>query len=317
MNKETTILSHYEIDAATRKRLEAIYPRLCIHHAPTPEDMEPWIEEADVILLSRFNDELLKRACKLCWCQSVSAGVENLLTPDFVKSDVVLTNAKGKHVIQVSEHAFALLLALTRRIVYCYGEENILDTWDRGGGEELCGKMVGVLGVGHIGQEIARKAKAFGMKVRGLDVTPVFVPYVDELYSSDQIEEFFSGLDVLIISAALTEKTRGMVNGRLISLMNKGSYLINVARGPIVVEKDLIEALKHDPLAGAGLDVFVKEPLPLDSELRRLPNVVLTPHLAGSSPRYKERVFVLFIENFRRWIQGQSLINVVDKRRGF
>lgn len=279
--------------------------------------MEPWIEEADVVLLSRFHDKLLKRARKLRWCQSVDAGIEKLLTPDFVRSDVVLTNSKGKQVVQVSEHAFALLLALTRRIVYCYGEENILDTWDRGGCEELCGKTVGVLGVGHIGREIARKAKAFGMKVRGLDVTPVFVPYVDELYSSDQIEEFFSGLDVLIISAALTEKTRGVVNGHLISMMNKGGYVINVARGPIVVEKDLIEALKHGPLAGAGLDVFVKEPLPLDSELRRLPNVVLTPHLAGSSPRYRERVFVLFIENFRRWIQGQSLINVVDKRRRF
>jgi phosphoglycerate dehydrogenase-like enzyme len=140
---------------------------------------------------------------------------------------------------------------------------------------------------------------------------------VDELYLGDEIEKFFSGLDVLVISAALTEKTKGMVNRHLISLMNAGSYLVNVARGPLVVEEDLIEALKHGPLAGAGLDVFVEEPLPMESELRRLPNVALTPHVAGLNPKYEERIFRLFVENFRRWLHNEKLINVVDKFGGF
>ncbi len=317
MSQEITILSRYKVDATIRKRLEAIYPHLRIHHTPTLEDMDPWIGTADIVLHGRFSDELLKQARKLGWYQSINAGIENLLTPDFVSSDVLLTNAKGNQPISVSEQAFALLLALTRRIIYCYGENNILDTWKRGGCVELDGKTMGVLGLGNVGREIARKAVAFGMTVRGFDTQPLFLPYLHELYLSDQIEAFFSGLDVLVIAAALTEETRGMVDGHLISLMNAGSYLINIARGPLVVERDLIEALRHGPLAGAGLDVFDEEPLPMDSELRKLPNVALTPHLGGSTPRYRERVLVLFTENFRRWIQAQTLINLVDKNRGF
>jgi phosphoglycerate dehydrogenase-like enzyme len=210
-----------------------------------------------------------------------------------------------------------LLLAVTRRIIDSYGEDNLLDRWDREVCVELYGKTMGILGMGNVGREIARKGAAFGMRVRGYDTRPAFVPYLNEMYLSDQIEEFFSGLDVLVVAAALTDETRGMVDGHLISLMSEDSYLVNIARGPLVVEAALIEALKRGPLAGAGLDVFDQEPLPMDSELRRLPNVALTPHLAGQSPRYRERVLLVFIENFRRWIQGDALINVVDKRRGF
>jgi len=317
MTQEITILSRYEIDGEIRKRLEAIHPNLCVHQTLTMDDMETWIEDADIVLHGRFTDELLVRANKLSWYQSLSAGVENLLTPNFVNSDVVLTNASGNHPISVSEHAFALLLAVTRRIIDSYGEDNLLDTWDRQVCVELYGKTMGVLGMGNVGREIARKAAGFGMTVRGYDTRPVFVPFLNEMYLSDQIEEFFSGLDVLVVAAALTDGTRGMVDGHLISLMNEGSYLVNIARGPLIVEEALIGALKGGPLAGAGLDVFDQEPLPMDSELRRLPNVALTPHLGGQSPRYRERVLLVFVENFRRWIQGKALINVVDKHTGF
>jgi phosphoglycerate dehydrogenase-like enzyme len=317
MTDEITILSWYEIDADTRERLEAIHPKLRVHRTQTVEEMEAWIEDADIILHGRFTDELLKRARRLRWYQSVSAGVDSLLTPDFINSDVLLTNASGNHPISVSEHAFALLLAVTRRIINSYGENSLLDTWQRQESVELYGRTLGVLGMGNVGREIARKGAAFGMRVRGHDPRPAFLPYLDEMYLRGQIEDFFSGLDVLIVAAACTPETRGMVNSHLISLMNEGSYLVNIARGPLVVEEALIEALKGGPLAGAGLDVFEQEPLPLDSELRRLPNVALTPHLGGQSPRYRERVLLVFVENFQRWIQGETLINVVDKRMGF
>jgi D-2-hydroxyacid dehydrogenase (NADP+) len=317
MTREITILSRYRIDGAIRKRLEAIHPSLRVHHTQTVGDIALWIEEADIILHGRFTDELLQRAPKLCWYQSVSAGVENLLTPAFVNSDVLLTNASGNHPISVSEHAFALLLAVTRRIIDSYGEDSLLDTWERQSCVELYSKTIGILGMGNVGREIARKAAAFGMIVRGCDNRPIFVPYLNEMYLSDQIEEFFSGLDVLVVAAALTDRTRGIVDGHLISLMNQNSYLVNIARGPLVDEKALVQALRNGPLAGAGLDVFDQEPLPKDHELRSLPNVALTPHLAGQTPRYRERVLLVFVENFRRWIQVETLINVVDKQRGF
>ena len=317
MTKEITILSWYEIDADTRIQLEAIHPNLCVRRTQTVEDMEPWIQDADIILHGRFTDDLLIRAGRLRWYQSVSAGVDNLLTPEFIDSDVLLTNASGNHPISVSEHAFALLLAMTRRIINSYGENNLLDTWQRRECVELYGKTLGVLGMGNVGREIARKGSAFGMKVRGYDIRPAFVPYLDEMYLSGQIEAFFSGLDVLIVAAASTPGTKGTVNSHLISLMNQGSYLVNIARGPLVVEDALVEALQHGPLAGAGLDVFDQEPLPVDSVLRRLPHVALTPHLAGQTPRYRERVLTIFVENFRRWVQGEALINVVDKHVGY
>jgi phosphoglycerate dehydrogenase-like enzyme len=155
------------------------------------------------------------------------------------------------------------------------------------------------------------------MRVRGYDEVPVFIPYLDELCLKFQLEEFFTGLDVLVVAAALTEQSSGIVNRDLISRMNEGSYLINVARGPVVNEADLIEALRNGPLGGAGLDVFATEPLPMDSELRQLPNVVLTPHIGGFNPNYANRVLQVFVENFRRWIEKEPLINVVDTSNAY
>jgi phosphoglycerate dehydrogenase-like enzyme len=307
----------YDVDEPTRNQLTILCPDISILHTPTLKDMEPFIEEADVIVSLNFSDELVKRAKKLKWFQAVGAGINHLLTPEFIKRGIMLTNTRGNHTIPVSEHAFALLLALTRRIYMCYGENNILDRWERVQGDELYGMTMGVFGVGNIGREIARKARAFGMKVRGYDEVPVFVPFLDGLYLQYQLEDFFSGLDVLVVAAALTAGSSGSVNKYLISLMNKGSYLINIARGPVVVEEDLIEALKSGHLTGAGLDVFRDEPLPLASELRRLPNVVLTPHIGGLNPRYASRVLQVFVENFRRWLNQEPLINVVDTSGAF
>jgi phosphoglycerate dehydrogenase-like enzyme len=312
MDKNITVLSIYHIDAAAIERLEKFSSGIRVIHTPTLKDMESRIADADVILSLNFSDALLKKAEKLRWFQAVGAGVNHLLTEDFVKSGVKLTNSRGNHAIPVSEHAFALLLALTRRIYRCYEENSILDRWDRIAGDELCGKTIGILGVGNIGREIARKARAFGMKVRGFDEVPVYIPYLDEQYLGDQVYEFFSGLDVLVAAAALTKTNHGIINKKHMSLMNEGSYIVNIARGPLIVEQDLVAALEHGPLAGAGLDVFNEEPLPKDNILRSLPNVVLTPHIGGFNPNYSDRVIKLFVENFRRWIQKEPFINSVD-----
>ena len=307
-----TILSIYAMDAKTQAQLERSHRNVRVIHAPTLSDMEPLIQDADVVLSLNFSDSLLSRAVNLRWFQAVGAGVNHLLTEDFARSGIVLTNARGNHAIPVSEHAFALLLALTRRINLSQGPGSIMDRWERVEGDALHGKTMGVLGVGNIGREIARKARAFGMIVRGLDEVPVFVPYLDRMHLTGEAEEFFSGLDVIVVAAALTSKTTGIVNRRSLSLMNRGSYLVNVSRGPVVIEGDLVDALRDGSLAGAGLDVFDEEPLPPDSPLRNLPNVVLTPHIAGFDPSYADRVIQLFVENFRRWVQGEALINVVN-----
>lgn len=312
MSEQVTVLSMYRIDEGALELMRGANSGVRVFHTPTLEDMEAQIAEADVILSLNFSDGLLHRAKKLVWFQSVGAGVNHLLTEDFVKRGVLLTNARGNHAIPVSEHAFALLLALTRRLYLCHGEENILDRWDRVQGDELCGGVLGVLGMGNIGREVARKAKAFGMTVRGFDEVPSFLPYVDQMLLGGQVQEFFRGLDAVVITAALTSTTAGIVNNEHISLMNRGSYVVNVARGPLLVEQDLIEAVGDGRLTAAGLDVFDEEPLPADNPLRSIPNVVLTPHIGGFNPRYADRVITLFTENFRRWSRGENLINAVN-----
>lgn len=312
MSDRTVVLSTYEIESDIMVRLERTCPGLSVRYTPTPRDMEPHIASANVVLSLNFSDALLQDASQLRWFQSVGAGVNHLPIKGFLEKGVLLTNARGNHAIPVSEHAFALLLALTRRIYRCYGDDNIVDRWERVQGDELYGKTMGVLGLGAIGREIARKAQSFGMTVRGLDEVPTFIPYLHEVYLSDQVKEFFSGLDVLVVAAALTTSTDGIVNRQNISLMKPNSYVVNISRGPLIVEEDLASALKDEYLAGAGLDVFDEEPLPGDNVLRTLPNVVLTPHIGGFNPRYARRVWELFAENFRRWVAGEPLINVIN-----
>ncbi len=309
------ILSYYDYNEEKyKKKLKEIYEDINIFHTPNLEDMNKLIEKANILITLKFSDELLNKAKNLEWIQGVGVGVDNFLTPQFKANEkVILTNARGMHGIQVSEHAFALLLALTRRVYKCYGEDNILKNWNRIEPRELYNLKAGVLGTGTVGQEIANKANSFGMEVRGLDIKPSFYSSMDNIYLYNEIDDFFSGIDVLFVCAPLTKKTEGIVNYNRIKLMNNNSYVINIARGPLVVEEDLIKALKEGHLAGAGLDVFNEEPLPTDSKLLETPNVVLTPHLAGLTTKYKDRLFEIFLQNFRNWISQKALINVIDK----
>lgn len=318
MNDPINVLSYYEVNEKLEKRLKTIYPQIRIYHVPTLEDMIPHIGNAHIIVHWRFSDELLAKAQNLKWYQSVSAGVDHLLTPDFVNSKVILTGASGIHGIPVSEHAFALLLSLTRHIYRTFGETNITKNWVREKADELYGKTVGLLGCGVIGMEIARKAKAFGMHVRVCKRNPIFAPYIDELYNTDQMDEFFSDLDVCFLTMGITKKTSGIIDRRYISLMKKGSYLINVARGGLIVEEDLLIALKEGHLAGAGLDVFGEEPIPADHEFFKVENIVMTPHSGALSPQFSERALMVFTSNFEKWIRIQKgdtvpLMNFIQK----
>jgi len=184
--------------------------------------------------------------------------------------------------------------------------------------DELTGKTLGVLGLGNVGMELSFRGKCFGMEVIAVDRRVVRRPsYVDEVMGLWGLDTLLAKSDYLVITVPLTSSSKHMIGERELRLMKSNAYIINISRGPVVEEKALVKALKEGWIAGAGLDVFEKEPLPMDSELWDLENVIITPHISGGTPRYAERLADIFCENLSRFLEGKTLINLVDKKEGY
>jgi phosphoglycerate dehydrogenase-like enzyme len=277
-----------------------------------------------VLLAGYFSPELFKAAKKLKWIQAFSAGVERFLIPEVLSSQVILTNAGGVFSVPVAEHVIALMLCLNRKLhvlvanqaqrVWLSEESELIM-----GTDELNGKTVGIVGLGRIGLEIAARAKCFGMTVIGLkkDVSGGRSEFVDELLSSEKLLDVLGRCDFVVLQTPLTRETEGMFGEEELHKMKRTAYLINTGRGKLVQEDKLIQALQEGWIAGAGLDTFAVEPLPADSPLWMMKNVVITPHVGGYSPRDFERLMGVFCENLKRFSIGQELVNVVDKARGY
>lgn len=288
------------------------------------QDAVRLVEDADVLLAGYFSSELFKAAKKLKWIQAFSAGVERFLIPEVVTGGVILTNAGGVFSVPVAEHAIALMLCLNRKLnvfvanqaerVWLSEESELMV-----GADELNGKTVGIVGLGRIGLEIAARAKCFGMRVIGLKkrVSGSRSEYVDELVSSEKLLDVLGRCDFVVLQTPLTKETEKMFGEQQLRSMKKTAYLINTGRGKLVQEDKLILALQEGWIAGAGLDTFAVEPLPADSPLWMMKNVVITPHVGGYSPRDFERLMGVFCENLKRFTSGEKLVNVVDKARGY
>lgn len=260
-----------------------------------------------------------KEMPNLAWCQQTGAGANWLLDmPDVARSDMILTNASGVHAIPISEHILALMLSLSRGIHLNIRSQSDRK-WDRRGEVlELDGATVGIIGLGAIGEKTAEKAKGLNMRVLGLRRNPgKSSPFVEKMFGPDGLQELLSQSDWVVLTAAMTAETRGMIGEAEFKAMKKTAFIINIARGPIIDEPAMIEALQGGAIAGAGLDVFETEPLPQDSPLWDMENVVITPHYAGATPRYMDRLLDIFTENLRRYQAGEPLINVVDKKLGY
>jgi phosphoglycerate dehydrogenase-like enzyme len=255
----------------------------------------------------------------LRWCQQSGAGANWLLDmPEVVESDLLITNASGVHAIPIAEHILALMFAFCRNIHFNIRSQ-AAGKWDRRGPiTELEGSTLGLIGFGKIGEKTAEKAKALNMKVLGLRRNPErSSPYADRMYGPGELNELLPLSDWVVITAAMTAETRGLIGVDALEAMKKSAVIINIARGPMIQEKVLIKALQEGWIAGAGLDVFEEEPLPQNSPLWNMQNVIITPHFAGATPYYIDRLIDIFTENLRRYQAGKPLINLVDKRLGY
>ncbi len=285
------------------------------------DEFQKALPKAEVIFGRPPVGDDLKEAADLKWVQLASAGANTFLTTEFAETEIVMTTTAGASRIQISEHVFALMLMFARRM-HEYQEAQAAGRWDKSAAErigELYEKTLGIVGLGNIGREVARKAKVFGMHVVATKrvIDKAAVPDVDELLPVDQLDEVLKQSDYLVLAMPLTPRTTGMIGTRELGLMKPTAVLINVGRGPVVDEEALSIALHDGSIAGAGLDTFATEPLPAESPLWRMPNVIITPHTAGATPRYWQRATALFCENLARYLQDKPLRNVVSRERGY
>jgi phosphoglycerate dehydrogenase-like enzyme len=263
---------------------------------------------------------LALKAPNLKWIQVESAGVEQFtFTPGFAQTNITLTNCKIVQGPEIADHAFGLLLALTRGINIAI-RSIAKEEWPTQAYNpiELRGKTAIVIGVGGIGTQIAIRAHASGMTVIGVD--PKDIPYTNDvarIVTPDQLDSVIPSADVVFVSAPLTPQSMKMMGAREFELMKQNSYFVAVSRGRLYDTDALVKALDSKKLAGAALDVTDPEPLPKGHPLWKFPNVVITPHIAGRSDHVSDRDEELFIENLKRFAAGRPLLNVVDKEKGY
>jgi len=298
------------------KRLKQIFPQVSIYAAAEEADVGDVIEQVEIIHAFRISDDLVKRASRLQWFHTPSTGVDKIISLPSLDEKVVITSGFGSHGPQVADTAFLMMLALSRNLpeIFRNQQKKVWRQWPAMGLEN---KHVAILGVGVIGQEIARRCKAFDMTVHGITRRKRKIEFVDYSYATEELAEAVRKADFFIIAAPITPQTRRMVDATVLSAMKPSSFLINLGRGAIVDEEALIRFLKENKIAGAALDTFITEPLPLDHPFWEMSNVIVTPHISGMGDSAYERGMRIFEENLRRFLKGerQNLINYVQRNQ--
>jgi phosphoglycerate dehydrogenase-like enzyme len=307
------------------EKLRAEFPQVEVVHLNSYDGMEDELRDTEIAIAWSLRPDQFKAATKLRWIHSPAAAVHQLIFPELVASDVVLTNAREVHGPVVAEHVIALIFALAKGLPaavrlqqkHVWGQEPMWRARPRP--REVAGATLGLVGVGSIGRAVARHASSLGMRVIAVREHPEHAKpeFVAQVFSPDQLDEALAQSDFVVLAAPLTPETRGLMNAARLAKMKTDACLINVGRGPLIDEAALAKALREHKIPGAALDVFEKEPLPSDSPLWDLENLLITPHTAGLTEKLWERHYQLIAENLRRYLAKQPLLAVVDKKRGY
>ncbi|WP_018305925.1 D-2-hydroxyacid dehydrogenase [Desulfitobacterium hafniense] len=293
-------------------------PGVNVVRAYTESELLPGDLDADVLITwGQYSPvEFCTKATNLKWIHAVSAGIEGLTIPEIMSLDAVMSNTKGIHGIPMAEHTMALILASLRQLPVLLKQQQE-KVWLKHKPDETQGKTVGIIGLGSIGEEVAKKCKLFGMKVVATKRTPVTCEWVDELYPDHQLDKLLCQADFVVVVVPLTPETTKLIGEKEFKLMKKTSYIINIARGKVIDEKALVKALQDGDIGGAGLDCVEDEPLPQDSPLWDMPNVIITPHTAADSPFYMDRAMNQFCESLKKFINNQDILNKINKNKGY
>jgi phosphoglycerate dehydrogenase-like enzyme len=289
----------------------------------------------EVLYTFHLPSQALVLAPRLCWIQLHSAGADHLLDHPILHTNIAITTTSGIHATPIAEYVFASILAYRWQVprwTHCQRErEWPAGRWSIFARPELRGSTLGIVGYGSIGREVGRLGRAFGMQIFALRRSAgraeegYAVDYTgdpegtipDRFYPPEALHDMLAECDYVVIALPLTPATLHVIGEAELRAMKPGAYLVNIARGAIVDEAALIRALQQGWIGGAGLDVFEQEPLPADSPLWDLGHALISPHVAGFSPRYDERAAALFAQNLARYLAGEPLLNLVDKARGY
>jgi phosphoglycerate dehydrogenase-like enzyme len=312
------ILINTEITSDHRQQIHSVSPDLVIVEPKDEAARLTEMPDTD-ILFGDFNRSLFDAAQQLKWVQVLGAGVDGLLFPEFVESDVVLLSAKGYVGPHLADQTWALILGLIRGVGRAVRERTWENRWSiRDETWELAGRTLGIVGLGGTGIDVAKRAQGFDMRVIAVDPEDVDAPsFVHEVWKMDRFYDLLAESDIVSICAPLTDETHGMFDDDAFRRMKPSALLINVTRGKIVDEPSLLRALEGGLIGGAGLDVTPEEPLPQDNPLWDMPNVIVTPHVAGGSPHRDDRTVGLFCDNLERFLVGKPFLSVIDKRKGY
>jgi glyoxylate/hydroxypyruvate reductase A len=329
---------HVDRIRAVSPRLQVVYeprllppPRFAADHVGHPferpeEDEKRWMSllaEAEVLFdfdRSHLTD-LPERAPSLKWIQATSAGIGQLVDQHRYAERMpgtLFTTASGVHAIPLAEYALMSILMFRRRVPEMLADQRER-RWEPFASTDLTARSLAVVGMGSIGREVARVASEFGMRTIGVKRAVTGVDpdafHLDALYGLDELHEALRGAEHVVLSVPHTPETEGMIRADELALLAPGAILVNVARGAVVDESALVDALESGHLGGAALDVFQEEPLPADSPFWTMPNVLVCAHSAGTSDRESERITDLFCKNLRRYLVGEPLLNVLDSAR--
>jgi phosphoglycerate dehydrogenase-like enzyme len=315
------ILCIHSLSSDERSAVQAAAPEAEVVVATEREEILRHAPEAEVIYSGHheFNEEVFKAAPRLRWVQVSSAGVERYLFPAFLESDVTLTSSAGVFNVPIAETILAMMFAFARGL-NVYRDHQREKVWRHAPSMgELHGKTLGIVGLGEIGLELARMVRSLDMRVIGIkrsvpDALPEGVEWVREM---DALPDLAREADHLADTLPNTPTTRGILGREVFAAMKPTAYVYNIGRGITIDQEALIDALRDGEIAGAGLDVTTPEPLPPDSPLWEMENVILTPHVSGSSSRTRQRGLDFFLANLRRYRNGEPLRSEVDKQAGY
>ncbi|MCA1670058.1 MAG: D-2-hydroxyacid dehydrogenase [Thermomicrobia bacterium] len=319
---KASLIVQVPLEARYVERLQQEFPDTDFPLCITPDALQAEIGNADALIGgASLTPDLLNQASKLRWVAATSAGVENLPIDALAERDILLTNFSGIAAPNIAEHVLAMMLAFARGLRPLFHQQD-QHQWPESDAAlptfELGGQTLGIIGMGEIGQQLARKAHGIGMRVLAIQRRPDRKPaYVARLLTGDALPELLAESDHVCLCLPLTSATKYTIDRDELAQMQRTAYLYNIGRGGLINQEALISVLRGGTLAGAGLDVTTPEPLPADSPLWEMPNVLITGHTAASTPHYWERGMDLLVENIRRFLAGDQLRDAVDIKAGY
>jgi len=306
----------YGLPASLNTIFKSAFPerKICALHSES--ELKASIENIEVIFVFRPPRGVWSGAKRLRLIQTAGAGVDSVLPAPDLPQEVRITNARSVAGNQMAEHALTMILAFAKQLPKAM-ENQGSRRWERYVPTSLVDKTCSIIGLGAIGRVVAERARQFGMRVIGIQRKPKNCVHTDEVLPPEHTDRALREADYVVVILPLTPKTRNFMNGALLLNMKQDAVLINISRGGIVDETTVANMLREGRLRGAAFDVFQEEPLPESSNLWTIPNLIITPHVAGGVPDYMERVLEIFTDNVRRLENGEPLRNEIDRSRGY